>query len=100
MPSRSPSPRAHARDSTKPAGSGSSPSKPAPEEVAMAGAPLKFTPEKDIWDGHYEFGGLAGCMGLIVFSHFIMYYFFVCIMHFKVKPHTSKKSERPTHTSH
>jgi len=42
----------------------------------------KFTPEKDLWDGHYEFGGVPGCLGLVIFSHFIMYYFYLCIEFF------------------
>lgn len=42
----------------------------------------KFTPEKDMWDGHYEFGGWVGALGMIAFSHFIMYYFWVCIEFF------------------
>eukprot|EP00744_Colponema_vietnamica_P003397 GILI01005210.1.p1 GENE.GILI01005210.1~~GILI01005210.1.p1 ORF type:complete len:531 (-),score=153.42 GILI01005210.1:273-1865(-) len=46
----------------------------------------KFTPERDIWDGQYEFGGSFGAiggtlsaLGIMVFSHFIIYYFWTCI---------------------
>eukprot|EP00759_Apiculatamorpha_spiralis_P058417 PhF_6_TR9201/c0_g1_i2/m.14407/K00223/ERG4; Delta24(24(1))-sterol reductase len=38
-----------------------------------------FTPEKDKWNGHYEFGGTLGALGFIVFSHFLVYYFYLCI---------------------
>jgi delta24(24(1))-sterol reductase len=40
---------------------------------------FKFTPEKDTWDGIYLFGGTIGVTGVIIYSHFVMYYFWVCI---------------------
>jgi delta24(24(1))-sterol reductase len=39
----------------------------------------KFTPEKDVWKGKYEFGGPLGCIGVMLYSHFVMYYFWLCI---------------------
>ena len=32
-----------------------------------------------MWNGKFEFGGPIGAVGLIAFSHFILYYFYVCI---------------------
>lgn len=49
-------------------------------------ATKKFTPERDVWDGTYEFGGSLGAfggtmssLGIMVFSHFIIYYLWTCI---------------------
>ena len=52
-------------------------------EPVFTNAERKFTPEKDTWDGHYEFGGPAGAIGMIIFSHFIVYYFWMCIEFFQ-----------------
>lgn len=38
-----------------------------------------FTPEKDVWDGKYEFGGPFAVLLIILFSHFIMYYLYICV---------------------
>lgn len=38
-----------------------------------------FMPEKDVWDGKYEFGGPLGVLFIILFSHFIMYYLYICV---------------------
>eukprot|EP00760_Papus_ankaliazontas_P010317 PhM_4_TR14252/c0_g1_i1/m.8664/K00223/ERG4; Delta24(24(1))-sterol reductase len=40
------------------------------------------TPDKDKWDGRYEFGGAPGVVAFIVVSHIIVYYFYVCIEFF------------------
>lgn len=42
-----------------------------------------FSPEKDEWKGNYEFGGPIGNAAIMAFSHFVMYYFFVCIEKFQ-----------------
>lgn len=39
----------------------------------------KYTPEKDTFNGEYEFGGTFGALGIIIFSHFIVYYLWICI---------------------
>ncbi|ORC90524.1 sterol C-24 reductase [Trypanosoma theileri] len=41
-----------------------------------------FTPERDTWDGHYEFGGLAGVLGIMIASHVLIFYFWICIEKF------------------
>lgn len=38
-----------------------------------------FTPEKDRWNGEYEFGGPLGVLFLIIFSHCIIYYLYLCV---------------------
>ena len=40
---------------------------------------VDWTPEKDAWDGTYEFGGAPGALALMVFSHAIVYYMWICI---------------------
>ena len=42
-------------------------------------ANVNYTPENDVWDGQYEFGGTLGNLGLICYSHFIVYYMWICI---------------------
>lgn len=46
-------------------------------------AKRKFTPENDMWDMHWEFAGTIGAIFLMFFSHFIMYYLWVCIDKFQ-----------------
>lgn len=50
-----------------------------PEEAYYHVVPRRFTPSRDQWDGKYEFGGPLGTLGIMLFSHVIIYYFFVCI---------------------
>ena len=40
---------------------------------------MKYTPERDQWDGKHVFGGPMGAVGIMAFSHFIMYYFWICV---------------------
>lgn len=46
---------------------------------SVADTPFVFTPEKDQFNGEYEFGGWLGSIVIMLGSHFIMYYVYVVI---------------------
>lgn len=74
-----PAPAAAARSpSPRKSGSPATSSSKAPPSLA-ANPPFKFTPEKDLFDGDYEFGGWKGALTIMIFSHFIIYYFWLCV---------------------
>ncbi|EAN95037.1 putative sterol C-24 reductase [Trypanosoma cruzi] len=54
-----------------------------PEESYNLVVERKFTPEKDKWDGQYEFCGPWGALGIMLLSHVLIFYFFVCIEKFQ-----------------
>ena len=56
--------------------------KDSPIHESLTEDKYRFTPERDTWNGKYEFGGPIGALGFIVFSHFIMYYLWACICFF------------------
>uniref|UniRef100_A0A7S1LM92 Delta(24(24(1)))-sterol reductase n=1 Tax=Neobodo designis TaxID=312471 RepID=A0A7S1LM92_NEODS len=47
------------------------------------GRDYAFTPEKDTWDGRYEFGGPVGAISIMAFSHVLVYYMWLCVVFFK-----------------
>eukprot|EP00796_Vickermania_ingenoplastis_P004520 gene4520-3307_t len=49
------------------------------EETFYAETTRTFMPEKDMWDGTYDFGGPLGALGIMIFSHFLVYYLFICL---------------------
>jgi delta24(24(1))-sterol reductase len=54
-----------------------------PPAAPIAGqGEYKFTPEKDEWDGTYEFGGPIGTGSIMVISLSLIFYTFVCINSF------------------
>ncbi|CCW66172.1 unnamed protein product [Phytomonas sp. Hart1] len=53
------------------------------KESRYVDAERRFTPDKDQWDGKYEFGGTLGTLSFIIFSHTIIYYFYVCVTMFE-----------------
>lgn len=57
----------------------STPLESKPLSAVAPNPPFKFTPEKDRWDGEYEFGGWKGTLFFMINSHFIMYYFWLCV---------------------
>lgn len=44
-----------------------------------SGNEYRFTPERDQWDGKYWFGGPVGAVAIMVFSHVLVYYLWICI---------------------
>ncbi|CBZ29867.1 putative sterol C-24 reductase [Leishmania mexicana MHOM/GT/2001/U1103] len=50
-----------------------------PEEAYYATVERKFTPEKDKWHGNWEFNGPLGVSAIMIASHVLIYYFYVCI---------------------
>ncbi|CCW63083.1 unnamed protein product [Phytomonas sp. EM1] len=54
-----------------------------PDEAYYMNTERRFTPEKDQWNGTYEFGGTLGTLGIMIFSHIIIYYFYVCVAKFE-----------------
>jgi delta24(24(1))-sterol reductase len=52
---------------------------PSTKKVQTIGNAFKRTPEKDLWSGEYEFGGPIGAACIMVFSHFIVYYLWICV---------------------
>ncbi|KEG15279.1 sterol C-24 reductase [Trypanosoma grayi] len=76
--------RASSRSRSKTPDNGSRQAKRlAPEELYNLTVERKFTPEKDTWDGHYEFCGWMGALGIMLASHVLIYYFWVCIENFQ-----------------
>ncbi|KPA76734.1 putative mitochondrial sterol C-24 reductase [Leptomonas pyrrhocoris] len=54
-----------------------------PEEAYYVTVERKFTPEKDDWHGNWEFNGPLGAAGIMIASHVLIFYFFVCIEKFQ-----------------
>ncbi|RNF21249.1 putative sterol C-24 reductase [Trypanosoma conorhini] len=54
-----------------------------PEELYNLTVEKKFSPEKDTWDGHFEFCGPWAVFLIMLASHTLIYYFMVCIMKFQ-----------------
>ncbi|KAG5495030.1 hypothetical protein JKF63_02082 [Porcisia hertigi] len=50
-----------------------------PEEAYYTEVKPRFTPHKDPWRGEWDFGGPIGVSGIMLFSHVVIYYFYVCI---------------------
>lgn len=49
------------------------------DDLFYAKTTRTFMPENDVWDGTYEFGGPIGVIGIMVFSHIIVYYLYLCL---------------------
>lgn len=49
------------------------------EELYNIDVARHFTPERDLWDGKYEFSGPVGAALIMLFSHVIIFYFYLCI---------------------
>lgn len=49
------------------------------DELYFQNVERRFTPEKDRWNGHWEFMGPLGALAIMVASHVIIYYFYVCV---------------------
>lgn len=56
---------------------------PTPEEAYYMTVERKFTPEKDPWRGDWEFNGPLGAAGIMVASHVLIFYFYVCLEKFQ-----------------
>lgn len=54
-----------------------------PEELYFVEVERKFTPAKDPWRGEWEFNGPLGALGIMMFSHVLIYYFYVCVDRFQ-----------------
>lgn len=50
--------------------------------LSVANKEYKFTPENDKFNGFYEFGGTVGNLGLIAFSHSVIFFFWICIEYY------------------
>ncbi|EPY23025.1 sterol C-24 reductase [Strigomonas culicis] len=88
MPPKRSTSRGRSRSRSKPSSPAASPKaarKPdmTAEEAYHIDIPCRFTPEKDPWRGDYEFNGPWGALGIMIFSHVIIYYFFVCLSLFE-----------------
>lgn len=66
--------RSRSRSTSKPRAN-----KMTPEELYFANVERRFTPDKDKWDGKYDFMGPIGVLFIMILSHVLIYYFYVCV---------------------